>query len=249
MPIVIGPSGCGKSATARAIAIDREGVALIRIDQANGDSRGVTYLLCEALKLPAEKTNRKRLATILEFLGKNRNTVVFVDGAQKLNPDGLEVLRDIHDRSDPDGRRNTPIVLFGDSDFYKLIVRARSGEQSPIKPQMTRRMYPVLNLSAEGADGTTGGLFSAEDVVRILRNGRLRPVDSTGIRWLTTLANVEGYGSLGFALAVLRMAVDVASKTPLAVSDLQRALQMLVGPRAVKEVDGQAGGQLLQKVG
>jgi len=131
--------------------------------------------------------------------------------------------------------------------LYKLVVRTRAGEKSPLKPQLTRRLYPVLNLAAEGLGGDGGAdLFTVEDVLAVLRNERLRLVDSEGVRWLCQLANVPGWGALGFAMAILGMALDIAAKTPAGVGDLRRALQMAIGPRAVRELDGLAGGSLLR---
>jgi hypothetical protein len=187
---------------------------------------------------------------LTEYLAKTRNLAILVDEAQKLTPDGMEFLRDLHDASDPAGERKLPILLAGDEDLYRLVVRTRAGEKSPLKPQLTRRLYPVLNLAAEGIGGDGGAdLFTVEDVLRVLRNERLRLVDDPGAKWLCQLANVPGWGSLGFAMAIAAMAMDIAESTPVGVTDLRRALSMAIGPKAVRELDGLAGGTLLKAVG
>lgn len=248
MGLVCADPGDGKSTIARAFASDREGVVLIRIDQAHRDARGVTALLYGALRLVGNKNHRERMSAIVTYLRKRQSTVILVDEAQKLKPDGLEILRDLHDASDPDNRRNTPVVFFADHDFWKLILRTRNGEPSPIKSQLTRRLYPCLNVEGELAR-TGGDLFTVADVTKILRNDRLRVVTAEGVKWLRDLANVRGWGSLGFAMAVARMAVDVCKNPPVGIEDLRAALQMAVGPRDAALIDEAADGLLLRAVG
>ena len=91
------------------------------------------------------------------------------------------------------------------------------------------------------------GVLVVEDAGRILRNDRVRVITPDGVRWLARLANVRGWGSLGFAIAVARMGFDIASKMPLDVDDLRSALRMTIGPQAVEEIDEAAGGELLRK--
>lgn len=251
MPVIIGEPGSGKSVHARAFASDRGGVVLIRPDETFNNSRGVSRLLCqaiEALRPMLPKSHAKRLMALRTYLQKHRNLVIIVDECQQLVAEGLTCLRNLHDTSDPDGRRCTPIVFFGDESFYRLLVKSRNGERSPIAPQMTRRMYPIFDIARDGAGSDGGGVFSVEDVVRIIRNDRVRVVTTEGTRWVTNLANVHGYGSLGFAIAVIRMAFDIGSSTPVDVPELVKALKMAIGPRAMEEVDDAAGGELLRRV-
>jgi len=155
----------------------------------------------------------------------------------------------LHDTSDAEGRRCTPILLLGSQEFYRLLVKSRNGERSPISPELTRRIYPVFDIVRDGGDAEGGGVFTVQDLVRIIRNDRVRVVTPDGVRWLTRLANVHGYGSLGFAIAVLRMAFDIVSNRQVTVADLVSALRMSIGPRAMEEVDQAADGELLSKVG
>lgn len=248
MPVIIGEPGSGKSVHARALAADRGGVVLIRPDETFNGARGVTHLLCQAidgLRNMLHKSHPQRLIAVRGYLQKHRNLVIVVDECQQLTAEGLNCLRNLHDTSDPEGRRGTPIIFFGDEGFYRLIVRSRNGERSPIAPQLTRRMFPVFDIRRDGADAG-GDVFGVDDVVRILRNDRVRILNPEGVRWLTRLANVHGYGSLGFAVAVFRMAFDVASTRPLGVAELLKALRMAIGPSAVEEVDQAAGGELLR---
>lgn len=249
MAAIIADSGDGKTCFARAFAADREGAVLVRIDEAHADQRGLSVTLCREFKLGTVVPHRERTDLLVGYLQKNRNTILLVDEAQKLRADGLEYLRDLHDLSDPEGRRNLPIVLFGDATFYRLIVKARNGEPGPIKPQMTRRLYPVLHVEGDAFQDGDGTLFNVADIAKILRNQRLKVVTDDGVRWLASLANTRGWGSLGFAMVVARMAFDIASKSPVTVADLQAALPMVVGPRSVALIDESAGGTLMRAVG
>jgi len=252
MALIVGPPGSGKSVHARAFAADRGGVVVIRPDETYNNARGVTYLLCQAiegLRQTLHKSHPKRLVAIRSYLQKHRNLALVVDECQQLTSEGLSCIRNLYDTSDPEGRRCTPVILFGDERFYRLLVSSRNGERSPIAPQLTRRIFPVFDIEKDGAEGEGGETFTCEDLVRIIRNDRHRVLTSDGVRWLTRLANVSGYGSLGFAIAVLRMGFDIASKEILNVDDLRAALKMAIGPRAMEDVDELTGGELLRKTG
>ncbi len=258
MPVIIGSPGVGKSVHARALAADRGGVIIIRPDEGNRDDRGVTRLLVNAIDSLRQfytHTHARRVIEIEHWLRKHMGTVLVVDEAQKLTRDGLEMLRDIHDISDPTGRRNIPIVFFGDHGFKKLLFRSRSGEKSPISPQTARRMRPVLDIDADCRVGDAGGMYTVEDIVKIVRNNRVKLLTPRAARWLRDLANVQGYGRLGFAMGVLQLAIDFAVPPggellePIDVDVLQEALEMTFGKSVAIEIDEQAGGGLLAKVG
>ncbi len=256
MPVIIGSPGVGKSAHVRAFAADRGGVVIIRPDEAHRDDRGVTILLCNAidgLRPQVHAPHRKRLLEIKGWLRKHGSTVLVIDECQKLNRAGLEMLRDIHDISDASGRRGIPIILFGDHRFKQLIEASRADAKTVIEPQLARRLKPVLDIDAECALDEDGGLFTVEDIVKIVQNERVRILAPRAARWLRDLANVVGYGRLGFALDVLKLAIDISlppggapKLTKLIDVDvLQEALEMTFGKSVAIVIDEQAGGELL----
>lgn len=249
MGVVIMEPGDGKSTIARAYCAEDSGAVLVRVAERSGDAHGVINLLYKAMELREDRTFRAKRAAIEKRTLRNRSLIVLVDEAQKLKPSGLEVIRDLHDASDPTGEFCVPFVFFGDHDFYGLIVRSRNGEPSPIKPQMTRRMYPVFDSRVNaGSRQDPGQLYSLPDLVRILKNRQLRLLTSGAVAWLTVLANVRGWGSLGFAMAVVRMAYDIKRRDQVDVPDLQAALRMAIGPNGAKEIDQQAEGLLFKAV-
>jgi hypothetical protein len=256
MAVIIGESGDGKSVHARAFQLDRGGVVLIRPDQAHVTDRGVTRLLCNAidgLRPQYNTSHARRVMAIKDWLRKHGTAVIVVDEAQKLSREGLEMLRDIHDISDPTGRRNVPIVFFGDHDFKKLIFRGRAGARSPISPQTARRMRPVLDLEFDCVVDDRGGIYSAEDIVKIVRNNRVKLLTSQAVRWLRNLANTAGWGRLGMAMGVLQQAIDTAVSPGAELADaidvpaLREALDMTFGRSIALEIDEAAGGELLGK--
>jgi len=252
--VIIGSPGTGKSVHARALAADRGGVVIVRPDEAHRDARGVTRLLVNAidgLRQFYRRPHARRLIELKNWLRKHMSTVIIVDEAQKLTRDGLEMLRDIHDISDPATRRNVPIIFFGDHSFKKLIFAGRAGERSPISPQTARRMRPVLDIDADCQVDDGGGIYTVEDVVKIVRNNRVKLLTPRAARWLRDLANLQGYGRLGFAMGVLQQAIELAVPPggtltqPLDVDVLQEALEMTFGKSVAIEISQQAGGRLL----
>lgn len=256
MPVIIGEAGDGKSVHARAFASDRGGVILIRPDQGHVNDRGVTKLLCNAidgLRPSIHLAHNKRIFAIKDWLRKHGTSVIVVDEAQKLSRDGLEMLRDIHDLSDLSGRRNVPIVFFGDHDFKKLIFATRAGARSPISPQTARRMRPVLDIEADCRTNERGSVFTVEDVVRIVRNNRVKLLTTRAARWLRDLANVSGWGRLGMAMGVLQLAIDINVSPgaelaePIDVEHLRDALEQTFGKEIALVIDDAAEGALLEK--
>lgn len=256
MPVIIGESGDGKSVHARAFQADRSGVIVIRVDERNGDAAGVLALLTsaiDALRNFYAVSSRRKLVELKGWLRKHMSTVIVVDECQKLTRDGLEMLRDIHDMSDPAQRRNVPIVFFGDHDFKKLIFKGRAGQRSPISPQTARRMRPILDVEADCVDDNGEGPYTVEDIVKIVRNNRVRLLTAKAVRWLKALANTRGWGRLGMAMGVLQLAVDInvapgeELAKPLDVDDLRDALEQTFGRNVAVEIDDAAGGELLAK--
>lgn len=209
MPVIVASSGVGKSQHARAFAADRNGVIIIRADEGNCDARGITKLLCNAidgLRPQINKPHNVRLLAIKDWLRRHGTAVIIVDEAQKLVRSGLEMLRDIHDISDPNTRRNVPIVFFGDQDFLKLIFSGRAGNRSPLSPQCIRRMRPVLNIdTAPDCQQPGGGIYTVEDIVNIVRNNRVKlltPHPSRGRSSINTFATDHTPMGSGTAAAI-----------------------------------------------
>jgi len=255
MPVIVGSQGMGKSVHARAFAADRGGVIIIRPEQSHRDDRGVTKLLCAAMPGLQQYTNLphpRRADEIKGWLRKHLSTVIIVDESQKLTADGLEQLRDFHDVSDPAGRRNVPIVFLGDQKFRRLLFASRGEQKSPISPQTARRMRPVLDLDVD-CQVEGGGQFTLDDVLKIVRNNRVKLLTPRAARWLRDLANADGWGKIGFAMGVLQLAIDELVPPggelaqPVDVADLDRALEMTFGKSVAIEIAEAAGGELLIK--
>jgi hypothetical protein len=258
MPVIIGEAGDGKTVHARAFASDRGGVILIRADEAHHNDRGVTKLLCNALSGLRRFYNHPHARWVMEiknWLRKHGTAVIVVDEAQKLDGDGLEMLRDIHDLSDLSGRRNVPIVFFGDHNFKKLIFATRAGQRSPISPQTARRMRPVLDIETDCRLDDRGNAFTVEDIVKIVRNNRVKLLTTRAARWLRDLANVTGWGRLGMAMGVLQLAIDInvppggELAEPIDVEHLRDALEQTFGKEIAIVIDDAAEGALLEKTG
>ena len=254
MPVIIGPPGACKTAHARAYSRERSGVLVLRIEDEPCNKRALTEIFCDViqeLRPVKAKPHRRRLDSIKSWLGKRRNTVLIIDEAQKLSRSGLELLRDLHDQSDPTSNRCMPIVFFGDEGFRKLIGHTKDGYTTKLQPQMIRRMVPVFDIVKDGGYDA-GDLYSLEDILKIVHNNRVKLLTPQAARWLTNLANVHGYGLLGFAIAVLRQATALfrdmlAAQQRLDVEQLQESLQMTAGRSLAIEIDQATGGELLAR--
>ena len=249
---IVGASGSGKTTIVRAFAADHQstGVVIIRADETSADMRGVSRMICQAipgLNRVAPKRHHERMTAVKKWFHTHPSVMLAVDEAQELNRSGLEALRGIHDSSDPEERIRVPMALVGDERLLRYLVASRDGsERTPLSPQISRRISPLFQIdaaSAGGGDDSAGQTYTVEDLQRILRQGRVRLVSDEGIRFLTRLANVAGWGSLGLAINVARLALEIGRETPVGVRDLRAALSMTLGPLA-EQVDQAAQGEL-----
>ena len=248
MAAVIGDSGCGKSVAAKAYALANEGARYVEISDAHRDPRGVAELLCQAFKLVGFRTYRERFNALRSHLSRSRSATILFDESQLLSARSLEAIRGLYDASDPDARRNTPIVFLGDEKFLRHLKKARHNESRLIAPQLARRIYPVFVVGRDARQNPDGDIYSPADIAKILRNERLRVVDSAGVRWLTMLANTRGHGMLGLMVCVVRSALDINKGVlPLRVEALETALYMSAGAELAIDINAAAGGELLKE--
>jgi hypothetical protein len=241
MAVITGEPGSGKSLFAKWYVERNDGAVLITCDDADRDAKFVIDALHLALRLGTYSPHaRQKKREIEAFLQAHKNTVIIVDESQKLTADALELLRSLHDKSDPDGVRNVPVILFGDDKFYAVVCRSRGGERTPISPQITSRMFPVVSLERQGLqhddDGQTipDSVFTRDDIDLIVKNGRLRLVRSDAVAWVVRLANLHGHGRLRLAARVLEIAIDIKQGPQVCVDDLVVALDLFLGPSEAK---------------
>lgn len=235
--VITGEPGTGKSAHARWLRDTRDGAILITCDPDDSDSKFVIDAIHKELRLPFAKFRRDKKRQIEQYLQTHTNTVIIVDESQFLTNAALETLRSFHDKSDIDGRRNVPIVLFGDDKFYDLVLQSRAGtkDRTPFSPQITSRMFPVLSVEIQCTDldddgkPIAGTVYTKEDIEKIVRSGRLRLARPDAIDFATLLANLHGWGRLRLAARVLEIAIDANKGNPVGRADLEGALSLFMG--------------------
>ena len=236
MAVITGEPGSGKTTFGRWFADRHDGAVIITASDTDGDAKFIVDALHSALVKTYVRFTRQKMREIVAYLQGHKNAVIIVDECQKLTPDALETLRSIHDLSDPAGERNVPIILFGDETFYKLVVRSRGGERTPISPQITSRLFPVVSIERHGLkfddDGQAipASVYTKDDIEAIVKNQRLRLVRTDAIAWAVKLANIHGHGRLRLAARVLEIAIDLAKGRQVGVSDLRAALDLFIGP-------------------
>lgn len=248
--VITGEPGSGKSAHARWFLDQRDGAVLITCDDADCDAK---FVIDELHKAFCSKTYsphaRGKKREIEAYLQAHKNTVILVDEAQKLTNGALEMLRGLHDKSDPEGKRNVPVILFGDDHFYSVIVRTRAGDRTPISPQITSRLYPVISLDRDcldtDADGQplAGTKYSRDDIDKIVKGQRLKIFRPDAVSFAVDLANLPGHGALRLACRVMEIAIDIKRGPQVTVEDLRAALVLFIGPSEAKLVREQISAE------
>ncbi len=235
--VITGEPGSGKSKHAEWFLGQHEGAVLITADDADNDAKFIVDALHKALKIGTYCTHtRQKKREIEEYLSKHLNTVIIVDESQKLTNAALEMLRALHDKSDPTGHRNVPVILFGDEHFYKVVMKSRGGERTPFSPQITSRMFPVVSLERDALDRDDDGqvipatAYTVADIDRIVRQQRLKLVRSDALKFAVKLANLSGWGRLRLAARVLEIAIDYKQGPQVTVDDIRASLELFLGP-------------------
>lgn len=245
MAAIIGDPGTGKTKFAIALGMSLTNSIFIRVIQGRGTAKHIIRQIYDEIRKRQRGQHNVRysgemIEVIEDYLLRHRNVVIIVDEAQKLAKSGLEVIRDFHDRSDMGGSDCIPVIFFGDREFLRHIQQARKGVSNIVAPQLSRRIAPVFDVENERGEDGGAPLYSTDDIVRVLKNDRLRIFTPAGIRWITKLANLKNYGALGFAVQVARIAYETTRRRPIDVDDLREALRGAIGPDAdAVSVDGQ----------
>jgi hypothetical protein len=239
--VITGEPGSGKTAFAKWFAERNDGACLITCKKLDCDAKFIVDKLHERLGLGTYTPHARAKSREIEaYLVAHKNTIILVDESQHLTADALEILRSLHDLSDPEGMRNVPVILLGDEDFLKVIVRSRGGERTPISPQFTSRVFPLVSLERQGVQVDDDGqavpnsVYTAADIEAIVKNQRLRLVRPDAIAWVTKLANIHRHGRLRLAARVLEIAIDIKRGAQVTVDDLRAALDLFAGPSEAK---------------
>lgn len=241
--VITAENGDGKTLFAQWLRDQHEGAVLITCGPVDCDKRFVIDKLYEAFGLKTLcRFSREKARKIEEHLTTHTNTIIIVDEAQQLTNDGLEMLRSFHDASDPEGRRNVPVVLFGDQDFYKVIINANSGQRTPFSPQITGRMFPIYHAEFHGVQRDSDGdplpdaVFTRTDIDRIVRQGRLQLFRPEALRFAVKLANLHNWSRLRLAVRVLETALGMRGSGQVTVEHMHRALSICVPAAAARTI-------------
>lgn len=224
--VVIMDPGEGKSTIAAACAQADSATKLVTIETGEGGPHAVLGRLYAEFDIPHMRGGRTRYLALKAALRNNRTLVLLFDEAQKLTAAGLEKLRDLHDN--PGGQR-IPMVLFGDHEFYALLNSGRHG-RGRVKPQMTSRMAPVFDSRQAGTfpgrpRGRSQDMYGLEDLVKILRQDKLRLLTDDALMFLTVVANLRDYGALRTVIRTVETAYDLARGRRIDVALLKEALR------------------------
>ena len=229
--VITAECGDGKTQFSQWLCEQHEGAVLIVCDKKDCDANFIIDALYDKLRINVHcRFSREKKRAVESYLVSHTNTIVIVDEAQMLTNEALEMLRSFHDKSDPTGRRNVPILLFGDPNFYKVILDSRGGGRTPFSPQITRRMFPFYNAEIDGSlrdpDGEAipGVNFDRTDIEKIVRQQRLRLVSPRAINFAVQLANQLGTGRLALAVRVLETALDLRRSAQVSIEDMHNAL-------------------------
>jgi DNA transposition AAA+ family ATPase len=229
--LIYGDAGRGKSMTLEAAKEIHRGAVLIRVMQSTRRPRGLAMQLGEALNLRVKRsTTHDAEHKIIEAL-RGTGRALLIDEAHQLEPDSLELVRDIHDET------GCPIVLAG-----TMKLNDRVNDQERYFGQLSSRVALKYDLTEELRGGGGGGepkpLHTLDEIRRLYESDKVRFTDD-GRLLLTKLANLPGLGGLRLCTKVVQVARSLSQGEPIDAELLLRVIRTLHGSQGASQVEHQ----------
>jgi DNA transposition AAA+ family ATPase len=212
--LVHGPAGIGKTITAMAVRAETPGSVFVSIKTAGQSKLSVLESIAQAMRLPNIKMTSWQLFQQIEMALKDTGRLLIVDEIHKLvgrrKDEALHCLRDLHDAT------GIPMLWLGVSSIATYIQTGQAQNYEPLD-QLYSRIGLWLNLTelanqSGGGDGGGSGLYSIEDIQKILTAGKLR-ITPDAARFLQILANTPGAGALRTVSKLLQLAQRHAARS------------------------------------
>ena len=207
MGLVLGPTGIGKSRCAEALHEKYVGSIYIRIITGYHHPKGLTHAIAVQLGLRSAHRGRPgayhqmQIEKVIETL-RGSSRLLIIDEAHSLNDGALEVLRDLHDTT------GVPVLLLATKDLHDRILK----DADPDHGQRYSR-FDVVHHLCQGYDIFSDGkpLYSLQDIKELYNEPPVK-LSPDAARYLQSVANMLGYGSLRRCKMLLRNAVRRARK-------------------------------------
>jgi DNA transposition AAA+ family ATPase len=207
MGLCLGPTGIGKSRCAEAIHEKYVGSIYVRIITGYHHPMGLTRAIAGQLGVRSGYRRRNdpqyqmQLERVIDAF-RDSSRLLIIDEAHALQDRALELLRDIHDTT------GIPILMIATKELHDRIKK----NADPDRGQLYSRCEVVHHLT-EGYDVYSGGkaLHTLEQI-RELYNEPPVKLSPDAARYLQSVANMLGYGSLRRCKMLLRNAVRRARK-------------------------------------
>ena len=234
--LVHGPAGIGKTITAKAIRAETPGSIFVSVTTAGIRKTAIMLLIAEAMGIPLFKTTADELFKQLVSALAGTGRPLIVDEIHKLEgrqkDEALHCLRDLHDATE------IPMMFLGMSSIAQYIQQGKAKGHESLDQLHSRVGYWLSLTDAADSGNPDGGLYSMQDIQKIITAGKLRMTpDAT--RYLHLLANLPGQGALRSIDKLLKLASKHAEKTGEVIgTNLLRSIQASrLGIRVASEID------------
>jgi DNA transposition AAA+ family ATPase len=236
--VMHGPAGLGKTKILQAIRADTPGSIYVRMTTAARSRLAVLSAVAAALRLTDLSASAHRIENqIYATLGPDSTRMILIDEAHKLagrqKDEGLHVLRDIHDET------HCPMLWAGTSDLADYIQGGKTKFER--LDQLNRRIKYWLDLRDLAAtwDGTSGGVYSIDDIRKIISAQKIR-VTADALRYLHMVANEPAMGHLGTVCEnLLLYAVKLAKGKEITAEMLRSIRREQLGEKAAEVFERQ----------
>lgn len=232
--VISGDAGRGKTMAMLACHKNHAGSVYVRIRRDRRTSTALARALVGELKIKGASTGPRMIEAVIgKLTGTGRP--LFIDEAHQMQPEALELVRDIHDEC------GVPVILAGTYD-----INDKTADRDIFYGQFSSRIALRYDIN-ERARGKGGGgdrnsrmtkpIHTVEEILALFTEDKVRLTDSA-VDFLFKLANVEGLGGIRLPKQVMMLAVPVAKGQPVSAKLLRAVLAEMHGhARFTRQID------------
>jgi len=230
--LIYGPAGIGKTYVLQAFQRMNPASIYMRVNIGATNAGGFLRLFCVGVGLGTTPLKTAMFQAIVAKLHAS-NRLIMIDEAHKLDDEGLETVRDLHDQT------LCPFALAGTDEIRRRLQDGLRVARRQITDQFTSRVCIRRDLTRVMQQKGRGGrlLFTVEEICQMFQGERLRLARDSA-RFLAELASTPGQGGLRTVRSILALCKALKMETAITVDEIKGLCAAIFDGRLPMEMAG-----------